>query len=67
MDFNPIFRAAGNPFPAGGRVAATVDMNIAGITPTPSANLGDWVGDKARQPTNRGLRGLNGALRMAFA
>jgi hypothetical protein len=56
MNLNTLYARAGDPFPAGGRIAARVDLDAVGIEPVYRRSpLADLDAHKSGQPSNRGL------------
>lgn len=58
MNLRVLYAQFRTPFPAGGRIAAHVDLRESGLTPEYSLPVSGSLAqrrDKTRQPTNRGL------------
>lgn len=58
MNLRVLYALHCTPFPAGGRIAAHVDLRESGIEPAYTQTVGEAFADRrdmTRQPTNRGL------------
>lgn len=66
MSLNHLYAQVGLPFPAGGRIAAHVDLREAGVEPEHTLSVGIAMREhKIGQPTNRGLDRVVGVAHLS--